>query len=211
MFLDVQSSVYNLIITANNKDRDAYFHPVSRLLIQKRFELEYEIEMRASTGFMSWSSPICDADAITMRIKCRSSNAVAGYASRVTEELIARKKTLSLSSDEVKLAVASFESTYNAEYAVNDIAKHMTDKTQEERMLFILFLQDDNKHTAYFLDESLWERWFGTLLQTNIDATIGSYKEYVQPRTEALSEEVLNDTVFGYCVRLSESLFPITR
>jgi len=48
LFIDILNSVYNLIINPTNKERDLYFNPVSRNLISKRFELEYETGKRIS-------------------------------------------------------------------------------------------------------------------------------------------------------------------
>jgi len=213
-FLDVLNSVYNLIITPDLRERDSYFHPLSRKLIHRRFAIEHELELDASTRFqwLKKSSPISGSDsidAIKMRIDCRSSNTMTGYASRVAEELIVKMKSPPISGKEVEFGIASFERENCAEHVVKEISRRLTDKSDERRILFIFHLQDNNKHTNYFLDELLWERWFDTVLKTNTEMTVERYKPYVTPKTDMLAEEVLNDMVFGYCTKLSESLFPI--
>ena len=80
----------------------------------------------------------------------------------------------------------------------------------------MFFLQADNKHMNYFLDEPLLHRWFDTIIQTNAEATLQRYRDafsvigsQATPKSDDIAEEVLNDMVFGYCTKLSESLFPV--
>jgi formylglycine-generating enzyme required for sulfatase activity len=68
----------------------------------------------------------------------------------------------------------------------------------------------------YFLDEPTLRRYFDTILKTNVEATLQTYRDAFAMagirrrfKEDEVAEEVLNDMVFGYCVRLSESLFPI--
>jgi hypothetical protein len=54
------------------------------------------------------------------------------------------------------------------------------------------------------------------IIEANTEATLQRYRDAfltagstATPKVGKISEEVLNDMVFGYCVRLSEFLFPI--
>ena len=222
IFLDVLNSLYSLIITVDIPDRDVYFHPASRRMINKRYELEHKAEMKAlGRGIFEFPAenkfPV-RMEAINMRIKSRSSNTLAGYAIRAAEELIVKDKTLPFSSREIEDGINSFQNVYGDEYLVKDIAIHMSDKAEERRVLFTFFIQDDNKHMNYFLDEPLLQRWFGTFIESNTEATLQRYQDafsaigsHATPKKDEIAEEVLNDMVFGYCVRLSESLFPMER
>jgi hypothetical protein len=220
MFLEVLNSVYNLIITADIQERDTYFHPVSRRLINRRYELEYKLEVEAFKrdlfGFFTENKFSTRMEAIITRIKSRSSNAVTGFAVRATEELIFKSKTLPLSVKEIEKGINTFKSVYNDEYLVKDIAIHMSDIAEERRILFVFYIQDNNKHMKYFLDELTLQRWFGIILESNTKATLQRYRDALSnidlqatPKEDEIAEEVINDMVFGYCVRLSESLFPI--
>jgi hypothetical protein len=217
MFLDVLNSLYNLIVTPGIPDREVYFHAVSRRLINRRYELEYNLELRTGV-FASFpgSNSAARTEAINMRINSRSSNTLTGYAIRGAEEIIAGNRTSPLSFKEIENGINSFRDAYADEYLVKDIALHMSNEAQARRILFVFFLQDDNKHMNYFLDEPLLQRWFGTIIQTNTEATLQRYRNafsvidsHPTPRSKDIADEVLNDMVFGYCVKLSESLFPI--
>jgi len=68
----------------------------------------------------------------------------------------------------------------------------------------------------YFLDENILQHWFGYILETNIklfkernQKSFALQSNSNQINESLISEEVLNDMVFGYCVKLSESLYPI--
>lgn len=159
MFPDVLSSVYNLIITEDNQERDAYFHPVSRSLIHKRYELEHKCEIKDSSGILSPRRYSGSAEAINFRINSRSSNALTGYATRVTEEMIVKKRTPPLSASEVEKGIISFKRQYGGEHIVKNISANMSDYSEERRILFIFYIQDDNKHMDYFLDEPMLQRW----------------------------------------------------
>ena len=183
--------------------------------------MEHKIEVeglkRDLCGFFAGNKAPARMDAISMRIKSRSSNTVTGYAVRATEELIVKNKTRPLSVKEIENAINSFKSAHNDEYLVKDIAIYMSDKAEERRILFIFYIQDDNKHMNYFLDEPMLQRWFDIILESNTEATLQRYRDafsmangsHVTPKEDEITEEVLNDMVFGYCVRLGESLFPI--
>lgn len=222
MFLEVLNSLYNLIITVGAPNRDVYLHPVSRKLMNNRFELEHNSELKAlGRGIFTSSANSISArqEAINTRITSRSTNAMTGYAVRASEELITKLRSLPLSLDEIQKRINSFKKTYHDEYIVKDIALHMPDgEAQVNRILFVFYLQDDNKHMNYFLDEPLLQRWFCTIIESNTEMVLQKYRESfsnigtnVIPKTDDIAEEVLNDMVFGYCVRLCESLFPVEK
>jgi len=216
MFLDVLTSVYSLI-TTQHRQRDIYFHPVSCRLIEKRHELEHGEEFQSlmvggfgTTGFPGF------LEAIGMRISARYSNWVTGYAVRTSEELIAKTKSLPLAWKAIQEGIALVRTQHKDEYIIRHIALNMSDAAEQERILFILYLQDDNKHMSYFLDETMLAKNFDIVLRTNMEATFQRYRDsfsITQGRItvgkDEIAEEALNDMVFGYCVRLSESLFPI--
>jgi hypothetical protein len=181
-------------------------------------KLEIEALKRNLFGVFTGNKFTARIEAINMRIKSRSSNTVTGYAVRATEELIVKKKTLPLSVKEIENGINFFKNLYSDEYLVKDIAVHMADKAEERRILFIFFIQDDNKHMNYFLDEPMFQRWFHIILESNTEATLQRYRDafsisgsHATPKVDEIAEEVLNDMVFGYCVKLSETLFPIDR
>ncbi len=224
MFLDVLNSVYNLIITRDAQQRDVYYHPLSRILINKRYEFEYE----DSTRIHAFAFPTGVAFPDRMRViagffRSRASNAVTGYAIRVAEELIVKKKTIALSLKEVENAINSFLKEFAEADIVKIICAHMSDKTQQTRIMFVLYIQADNKHMNYFLDEPMLQRWFDIILQRNIELTLqmdrdafskvttrnSDIESFITRNKDMIFEGVLNDIVFGYCVKLSESLFPI--
>lgn len=226
IFLDVLNSVYNLIITPDIQERDTYYHPVSRMLINKRYELEYEDSKR--NLFFAFPPGVgLQARMWTTAgfIRPRASNAVTGYAIRVTEELIVKKKTTPLSVKEVENGINSFLSEFGGEHIVKSISTSMSNKSEEKRIFFIFYIQTDNKHMNYFLDERMLQRWFDIILQRNTELTLEMFRDayskvtqknsdiesFITRNKPGISEEVLNDIVFGYCVKLSESLFPITQ
>ena len=210
-FLDVMDSAYNLIITKDNKDRDNYYHPVSRALINKRYELEYDALVKSA----SFSFERSDINTFQIIAQARSSNAVTGYSIRVSEELITKKRSTAYLTLFIENAITSFSNEYKEEYIVKNIASNMPTEDEKERLLFIFFIQNDNKHMQFFLDETMLNKWFNIVLGTNAERTLEKYHKVFSkisrvPKKDDVYEEVLNDIVFGYCVRLSETLFPIT-
>jgi hypothetical protein len=144
-----------------------------------------------------------------MRVNARSSNAVTGYTIRVTEELITKGKTAPININEISNYISEFVNRYSTEHVVKYISENMPNQMLKDRILFIFYLQDDNKHMRYFLNEPLLTKWFDTIYQTNANDTFQRYLNYIKPKENMLFEEVLNDIVFGYCVKLSESLYPL--
>lgn len=218
-FLDVLNSLYNLIIIIGHKQRDAHFHPVSRRLMNARFELEHREEFGAlmfgSLGVGETRFP-GRLEAIGMRVSARSSNAVTGYAVRACEELIVRRKLPPLPIKTIQEGIDFVGTQYKDEYIVKRIAKDMPSDADRQRIMFIFYLQDDNRHVNYFLDESMIEKHFGTVLGQNVELTLQKHREAISVagirrtfKEDELAEEVLSDIVFGYCLKLSESLFPI--
>jgi L-rhamnose mutarotase len=214
-FISILNSVYNLIINSKNKDVDLYFHPISRKLISKRFEIEYETEKKIS--IISSPENIKNHNyVLNERLNSCLFNSITGYSIRITEELISERKTIPLSLQEIENGINSIEKNYSDEYLIKNITSGITNESIKRRLLFISFIQDDNKHMNYFLEESVLQNWFEHILDANIKLFIErNNKSFARmPNTndineKLISEEVLNDIVFGYCVKLSESLYPI--
>jgi predicted RNA-binding Zn-ribbon protein involved in translation (DUF1610 family) len=137
-FLDVLNSLHNLITTADFKAPDEYFHPVSRRLINRRYELEHRLEFGTSMfDFFGEASFPDRIETINMRIHARSSNTVTGYAVRAAEELVVKKKTPPLPVKEIEAGIQSFANQYADNYLVKDISINMSDEMQRRRILFI--------------------------------------------------------------------------
>lgn len=213
------NSTYNLVITVGHKQRDIYFHPVSRRLMNARFELEHREEFGALMfGGLGAGATMFPGrlEAIGVRITARSSNAVTGYAVRASEELIVRRKLPPLPVKAIQEGIALVRSQYKDEYIVKRIAQDMPCDADRERIMFIFYLQGDNKHMNYFLDELMIGKYFDIILQQNAELTLQKHRDALSAagvrrtlKEDELAGEVLNDIVFGYCVKLSESLFPI--
>jgi hypothetical protein len=187
--------------------------------MKARFELEHREEFGAlmfgglGVGETRFPGRL---EAIGMRIQARSSNAVTGYAVRECEELIVRRKLPPLPMKTIQEGIAFVGTQYKDEYVVKRIARDMPGDADRQRIMFIFYLQDHNKHMNYFLDESMIGKYFDMILQPNVELTLQKHRDALSAagvrrtlKEVEIAEEVLNDVVFGYCVRLSESLFPI--
>jgi hypothetical protein len=53
-FLEVMNSIYSLVITEGIANREKYYNRISRLIIDKRFELEYKLEVKEAMSFHFW-------------------------------------------------------------------------------------------------------------------------------------------------------------
>lgn len=115
--------IFPVFVISDIRERDAYFHPISRTLIHRRYELEHELEVedlkRDLFGVFTVNKFTVRMEAINMRINLRSSNTVTGYAVRATEELIAKKKTLPLSLEEIEKGINLFKKLHSEEYVVH--------------------------------------------------------------------------------------------
>jgi len=207
-FLLILTAIYNLTFNPNNPDKDLYSNPESRQLIVNRYELEYKTVEKVA--IISTPNKIeKENNSLQIRFNLCVFNARTGYSIRVAEELVSKNMTMPLKISEIKDSITMIEKIYAEEYLIKNVIMKVSNPLIRERLLFIAFLQDENKHMNYFLEEPILARIWDSIVDTNIELFKEQIRKKMILNDESVMEEVINDLTFGYCVRLSESLFPI--
>lgn len=147
---------------------------------------------------------------------------MTGYTYRSIEEIIVKKKSDKLSeSDKISLMTSLFaeagddlkRSCYKVLDSRNDL---------DNRVLFCLSLRWDNRHMKYQLAEDNYQnKWCSLILSQNVLTSLkhhenifklllpgANVKIMVNKKRSAIEDGVQQDFLFGYIVKLAESLNP---
>lgn len=220
MFTDLFNSLYNLLADKNNDNRTKYFPDLSEKIIARRCKLEYEDDYKDMIRnlTMKFVPPDATADMYYLSL----SNTLAGYTYRSVEELIVKKKSAQLSEADknrlmslvVKEAADDFN---NSCYKALDSNNYL-----DKRVLFCLAIRWNNGQLKYLLADDIYhQKWFFNILSQNITKSMKYHEKMfnlltpganvhalVNRKREAIEQNAEQDLLFGYIVKLSESLNP---
>lgn len=219
-FFDLLTSLYNLVANKENPRRARYLPGVSEKVIQRRCEIEFRDEARVF-GFGNsdnddWPEEVRDIFAMAL------SNALIGYTYRYVEEFIMGGKCAELAAAE-KTALVSALMTGEAGFRESCFRVLDPENEIDGRVLFCLALKINENYLRYMLagEEQQNER-FRNVLEQSIEKTIYFYgmafralwpdkdlRQFLSGREGIIRKNVEKDFLFGYVVRLSESLNPL--
>lgn len=219
-FFDLMTSLYNLVADQENAERHRYIAPLSESIIIRRCSIEFGDELHAlSFDFESeyeWPEEVRDLYAMCL------TNALCGYVFRAVEEFVAREKSPELSKDEINRILVSLD-TVSVEIFGKSGYKFLDplDET-DRRVMFCLAMLMNRSHMEYMLaDKEQHEAWFSSIIEQSAERAIDFYRiafgalRPPQSNTDLLLKwhgfvrgQVERGLLFGYIVRLSESLKP---
>lgn len=219
-FIDLFNSLYNLLTDKNNDERSKHLPVLSENIITRRCKLEYEADVNDMLRnlVMKFVPP----EATVGMYHLSLTNVLTGYTYRSIEEFVVNKKSQKLSeADKTYLMTSLFKEAgqelKNSCYKVLD-----PNNPIDNRVLFCLALRWDNRHMKYLLaEEKFQSKWYPNILSQNI-ATSQKYHEEMfklllpgadvmsifARKRAAIEDGVEQDILFGYIVKLAESLNP---
>lgn len=220
LFIDLLNSLYNLIADKNNDRRTEYFPVLSESIIIRRCKIEYDDQVKSILldSILKGGLP----DALRDLYHLSLTNTLSGYTYRSIEEFIVNIKSEKLSESEKNSLISSLFKEAG-EALRNDCYKVLNpDNIVDNRVLFCLSLRWDNRHMKYLLaDEKHQSEWYSNILSQNtansmkyhekiykilrLDADV---KSIIARKQNAIQENVEQDIIFGYIVKLCESLNP---
>jgi len=219
-FFELMTSLYNLVADKENPRRTRYLPGISERVMHRRCEIEFQDEAHVF-GFghhsdENWPEEIRDIFAMVL------TNTLTGYIYRYVEEFILDDKCAELDASERAALVFTLvtgdtgfnESCFRALNPENEI---------DRRVLFCLALRIDENYNRYLLAaEDQEDEWFTSIIEQSIEKTTYYYgmafralwpekdlRQFLENRKSIIRENVEKDFLFGYVVRLSESLKPI--
>jgi len=220
MFIDLFNSLYNLLADKNNDRRSKYLPILSENIIARRCKLEYEDDYRDMIRNLSMKFVPPDATADMYYLSL--SNTLAGYTYRFVEELIVKRKSEILSEAEKRQLMSSLFK--EAEHDLKDSCYKVLDPGNfvDNRVLFCFSVRWKNGQLKYLLADDIYQRvWFSNILSQNIATSMKYYEKIfkilvpgtdvtaiVDRKREVIEENVEQDLIFGYIVKLCESLSP---
>jgi hypothetical protein len=220
LFIDQMNSLYNFIADKNNEKRSEYLPPLSESIMSRRCKIEFEDEFRSIS--MTYLTKGGLPDAVLDLYPMSLTNSLSGYVYRTVEELVTHKKSAELSDTDRQYLRTSMYREAEADLKNSYYKVLREDNALDNRVLFCLALRWDNRHLKYLLaDDEQQGEWFSKVLSQNIERTI-QYNERafraLKPNTDitalldrkqgAIRNGVEQDILFGYIVKLSESLYP---
>jgi hypothetical protein len=220
MFIDLFNSLYNLLADKNNDSRSKYLPNLSENIIARRCKLEYEDDyqdMIRNLG-MKFVPPNAATDMYYLSL----TNTLAGYTYRSIEELIVKRKSEMLSEAEKRHFMSSL--LKDAEHDLENSCYKVLDTSNfvDNRVLFCLSVRWKNGQLKYLLADDIYQReWFFNILSQNIAKSMKYHEKIfkllmpgadvtaiVERKREAIEDGTEQDFLFGYIVKLSESLSP---
>jgi hypothetical protein len=220
MFIDLFNSLYNLLADKHNDDRSKYFPALSEQIIARRCKLEYEDDFRDTIRnlTMKFVPPDVTADMYYLSL----SNTLAGYTYRSVEELIVKKKSAQLSEAEKHRLMSTLFKEAADDFANSCYKALDSNNSLDNRVLFCLAIRWNNGQLKYLLaDDKYHQGWFFNILSQNITKSMkyhekifglllpgANVQELVAGKGEAIEQNAEQDLLFGYIVKLCESLNP---
>lgn len=220
MFIDLFNSLYNLLADKNNDDRSDYFPDLSEKIIARRCKLEYEDDYKDMVRnlTMNFVPPDATVDMYYLSL----SNTLAGYTYRSVEELIVKKKSAQLSEAEKHRLMSSLFKEAADDFTNSCYEALEPNNAIDNRILFCLAIRWNNGQLKYLLaDDKYHQDWFFNILSQNISKSIkyhvkifnllmsgANAQALVSRKREAIEQNAEQDLLFGYIVKLCESLNP---
>jgi len=193
---------------------------LAKNIIARRCKLEYEDDYRdmiRNLG-MTFVPPDATADMYYLSL----TNTLAGYTYRSIEELIVKRKNEVLSEAEKRQLMSSLFK--EAEHDLKDSCYKVLDQLNfvDNRVLFCLSVRWKNGQLKYLLADDRYQReWFFKILSQNIATSIKYHEKIfkilipganvtaiVDKKRETIEQNEEQNLLFGYIVKLCESLSP---
>lgn len=225
-FYELMTSMYNMVADRDNPGRARYLPGMSERAIQRRCEIEFQDEAHYF-GFghldnEDWPEELRDIFAMAL------SNTLTGYVYRCVEEFICRSG-LPAGGKRGELAAAERRALISAltaeETGFSESCYRVLDPDNEvdSRVLLCLALRINENYLRYLLaEEDQQDEWFRCVLEQSIEKTTYFYgmaframwpdrdlRLFMATRRGPIRKNVEKDFLFGYVVRLSESLYPL--
>ena len=222
MFMDLFNSLYNLLADSHNAKRTEYFPPLSEKIIIRRAKLEVETDYNDMIRNLRMKFVPPNASAITGSYHQSLSNALAGYTFRSIEELIANKKSPLLSETEKHSIMSTMFKESASDLHTPPYNALDSNNLVDNRVLFCFSIRWNNGHLKYMLaDKDYNYKLFAVILSDAITMSIETYgkvirsfipdaniQEIVNRKRRSIEDNTQQDLLFGYIVRLCESLSP---
>jgi zinc-ribbon domain len=219
-FIEVFNSVFNLLANKTNLDRTKYFLKTSEDLLFAKNRREYEDAyknysfQRATFGL----DPL-DFDLRTL-FTVFNTTTLAGYSTRVTEELKTGNRSNRMPAEEADSMLVRFLQEGKAElgeefgYSERDFA---TPSSRWETFCVALRWKDRFLHYA-LLDRDELVAFMTSIIGQSTTQTLAVMREtfvqiYDSKKMEQLATreraetDATKDFLFGYCLKLSESIY----
>ena len=227
---DIFYSLQNLICNREGKERDKYISKESEEVLyqpNKRLRDEFpetRFESGTPNALGKYLQPMEIDSAIANVFGRYRTNALTGYAARVAEELHTGKQSGALSKKDVESLINDFIEQKkkidgnNFKYSEKDLVNPV-----DRRLIFCEALSagdlsggknvDDGKYLRFTLeDKRTVQDFLSRTIAQNLKWTIEATERIAGMgfcRTdEEIKQKVVGDIIFGYCVRLGESLDP---
>jgi hypothetical protein len=219
-FIDLMNSLYNLIADKNNAKRTEYLPALSENIMSRRCKIEFEDEIRSIA--INYLTKGGLPDAVQDLYPMSLTNSLSGYVYRTIEELVTNKRSSKLPDVDRDYLMTSMYKEAEADLKNSCFRVLSEDDELDRRVLFCLALRWDNRHLKYLLaDDKQQGEWFYTVLSQNIESTMKCNERAFKAlkantditalmfrKQDAIRDGVEQDILFGYIVKLSESLFP---
>jgi len=182
--------------------------------------MEFEDEFRAIS--MTYITKGGLPDAVMDLYPMSLTNSLSGYVYRSIEEFVTHKKSAELPESERQYLKKSMYKEAEADLKNSCYKVLREDNELDSRVLFCLALKWNNRHLKFLLaDDEQHGKWFSKVLPQNVERTIQCNEKAfkaLKPNTDitallgrkhgAIRDGVEQDFMFGYIVKLSESLYP---
>jgi hypothetical protein len=223
-FIPLLNSLYNLLATRRDEpahpDRRKYLPEFSENVMIRRCRLEHEETARQM--FQSFHFQLAAADRLKDLYSLALSNALAGYTYRSVEEMICKRTNARLSEEKKQWLVDSMYEQCGEELAASEYRVLDRNDPVDGRLTFCLALRWDNRHIGFMLaDEAIQAHWWDSVvagsMELNESRAEQVYRAAFRSRERGLSERdraivqenLVQDLLHGYVVKLAESLDPI--
>lgn len=218
-FFDLMTSLYNLVADTDNPERSRYIPSISENIIIRRCGIDFPGELHVlSMDYESeyeWPEEVRDLYAMCL------TNTLCGYVFRSVEEIVSHEKSPELSTETVNGILSSLDSHKEI---IEKSSYRFLDRLDypDSRALFCLAMLTNGAHLEYRLaDPEQHDAWFSSIIEQSTDRAVEFFKiafGALRPKEDIsdlilkwhdfIRENVERGFLFGYAVRLSESLVP---
>lgn len=214
-FFDLMTSLYNLVANRDNPERNRYIPFFSEDTIMHRCNTYFYYELHHLMPHAVEHD--CKEEVQDLYTMCLS-NSLCGYVFRHIEEFVTGGRSPELTPPEKERIRALPDS--NIKKSCYEYFSHVN--SLEDRVLFCLGILMSNCHRQYMLAElAQYEEWFTVIIAQSTDRTLEFYKpvfeslcpgkrasQRISDNYHVIRDNVERDFLFGYAVKLGESLDP---
>lgn len=219
LFFELMTSLYNLAANRENDERKRYIHPISEDGLIRRCSIDFKDELQALSldyGYEDdWPEEIEDLFAMCL------SSTLSGYVFRSVEEFITNCRSPEISPEKkehIWSVLHSMEETIKkSSYRLLDPGDDL-----DRRVLFCIALLTCDGHLEHLLvTDKQHDHWFASIIEQSTERAIEFFQiafavlrpgesvpELIAEKRDFIRENVERGFLFGYAMKLSESLVP---